>query len=276
MPITFEHIHADLEKLQQHFGTKRPDVAVILGSGLGSFVNQLTTSKRISYTELPHFPRPGVQGHKGDCYLGSIGDKTVLAFCGRFHYYEGHNLDVVTLPVRLAGAWKIKTLVVTNASGGIHPDFVPGDLMFIQDQINLSGVNPLRGPNMNEFGERFVDMSEAYDQALREHGKTIAKKLNISTKEGVYIGVSGPCYETPAEIRAFRTMGADAVGMSTVPEVIVAKHHGMKVLGISMIANYAAGTSPKQKLINHQEVLDQSKETEKRFCSLLQEIIHTL
>lgn len=276
MPIIFDHIHDDLEALQTHVGTEPPDVAVILGSGLGSFVDELQDVKKISYNELPHFPRPTVQGHKGECHVGTVGNKRVLVFCGRFHYYEGHALDVVTLPVRLAGAWKVKNIVVTNAAGGIHPDFSPGDLIFLQDQINFTGVNPLLGPNMNELGERFTDMSECFDTALREHGKSVAKKLGIPAKEGVYIGVSGPCYETPAEIRAFKLMGADAVGMSTVPEVIVAKHQNMRVLGISMIANYAAGTSPKQKTINHQEVLDQSSDTEKKFCRLLKEIILTM
>lgn len=276
MALSIDHIHHGLEVLQEKLTQDVPDVAVILGSGMGGFTDELSGAKSVSYSELPYFPRPGVQGHKGECHFGSIGNRKVLVFSGRSHFYEGHAMDVVTLPARICGAWKIKNLVVTNASGGIRKDLTPGSFVFIKDHINFTGSNPLRGPNLIELGDRFVDMTEAYDPGFRDHGLRVSKHLGIEAKDGVYIAVAGPCYETPAEIRAFENIGADLVGMSTVPEVIVARHQKMKVLGLSLVVNTAAGLSKTPGPIEHGEVLQKSKEVEKDFCRLLSEWIKTV
>lgn len=267
-------VQESLAALKKTFGPAAPDVAVVLGSGLGVFADALEGARELSYTDIPHFPAPTVVGHAGRCVFGRLGDRTVLAFCGRFHAYEGHPPEIVTLPVRLLGAWGARHLAVTNASGGIRADFAPGTLMMIADHVNLTGANPLRGPNLDALGERFPDMSEAYDARMRAHGTAVARRLGLSLREGVYVGVSGPSYETPAEIRAFRALGGDAVGMSTVPEVIVAKHQKMRVFGLSMITNAAAGTAGTP--ITHEEVIAQSKATQANFVRLLVEWVKTV
>ena len=269
-------IHSALDAIRSRLGATPPDIAVILGSGLGPFVDALESKAMVPYGEIPNFPRPSVAGHAGECAIGTLGDRRVLAFCGRFHAYEGHPLDIVTLPLRVLGSWGVRRLVVTNASGGIRSDLGPGSLMAITDHLNLTGKNPLVGPNLEALGERFSDMSRAYDPAFLAHAREVAQRLGITLHEGVYAGVSGPCYETPAEIRAYRTLGADAVGMSTVPEVIVANHQRMRVFGLSMITNHAAGTAPGGSTITHAEVLEQSDKTRARFVQLLTEWVKTV
>ncbi len=259
-----------LQTLRSRFGDSSPDMAMILGSGLGSFADELEDSLHLPYGDLPGFPLPTVPGHSGECVVGKMGDKRVLIFRGRFHFYEGHSLHTATLPVRVAGAWKIPTLIVTNAAGGIRKDWAPASLMVISDHLNLLGHNPLRGANLDDFGTRFPDLSNAYDPAYRKQMFEIAQKANIDLKEGIYAAMNGPSYETPAEVRMLRTLGADAVGMSTVPETIVARHHGMRVLGMSCITNHAAGVQddPGQE-VNHEEVIENSKKAEAHFKKLL-------
>lgn len=271
-----DNITQSLKRLRSRFGNVVPQVAMILGSGLGSFADELQDPLHLSYEDLPGFPLPTVAGHSGECVFGSLGDKRVLIFRGRFHFYEGHSLTTATLPVRVAGAWGISTLVVTNAAGGLRKEWAPGSLMAISDHLNLLGHNPLRGKNFDEFGTRFPDMSQAYHLTYRQHAHRVAQKHGIELQEGVYAAMNGPSYETPAEIRMLRTLGADAVGMSTVPEVIVARHHGMKVLGLSCITNHAAGVldDPSQK-VNHEEVIENSKRAEANFKTLLRAWIET-
>lgn len=263
-----------LRQIQNAFGSAVPDVAVVLGSGLGGFTNALSNSRHLSYSAIPGFPEPTVPGHFGECWLGTIGKKRVLVFRGRFHFYEGHSLDVVTLPVRLIGLWGIRTLVVTNAAGGIRKSFKPGTLMLIKDHLNLMGSNPLRGPNEDPATPRFPDLTDAYSAKFRAHAKKVAKSLKLTLPEGVYAANSGPSYETPAEVRMLGRMGADAVGMSTVPEVIVARHQGIQVLGISCITNHAAGVlGERAQKIHHGEVIEVGKQVEQKLIALLQKWI---
>ena len=261
-----------LNVLQEKFGPQPPDFCVVLGSGLGVFADRLSDSKEISYQDIPDFPTPKVAGHAGKCLAGRIGDKRLLVFCGRFHYYEGHSPSIVTLPVRVAGTWGTKRLIVTNAAGSLQKKWGPGTLMLIRDHINLMGQNPLRGPNLDELGPRFVDMTQAYDPEYRKNATKLAKNMNLSLQEGVYAAFSGPTYETPAEIHMMQTLGADTVGMSTVPEVIVARQQGMRVLGIACITNFAAGIEGAGP-IHHEEVLETTKKSEKQFCEFLTEWI---
>jgi purine-nucleoside phosphorylase len=256
-----------LGALTKAFGKTPPDIAIVLGSGLGSFSDRLENAKKLPYSKIPGFPKPKVLGHAGECYVGKIGTKRVLIFRGRFHYYEGHSIFITVLPIRVAGAWGIKNLIVTNAAGGINPSFHPGSLMLIRDQLNLIGANPLRGPNLDTFGPRFPDMTNAYDPEYRDLARNVAKEMNLELFEGVYAGGPGPSYESPAEIKMLATLGADATGMSTVPEVIVARHQGMRVLGVSCITNLAAGIS--KETITHEEVIENTKKAEKNFCELL-------
>ncbi|MGL5245002.1 MAG: purine-nucleoside phosphorylase, partial [Sarcina sp.] len=218
-----------------------PTVGLILGSGLGAIADQIESPEFYPYNEIPNFPVSTVEGHAGRLVVGKFQGKEVVAMQGRFHYYEGYNMQEVTCPVRVMKLLGVETIIVTNAAGAVNVDYVPGDLMIISDHINLSGANPLVGKNLSEFGTRFPDMSNAYDKDLRAKVKEIAANLSIEVREGVYTMFSGPTYETPAEIRMARTLGSDAVGMSTVPEVIVANHSGMKVIGVSCMTNMAAG-----------------------------------
>ena len=213
-----------------------PETAIILGTGLGSLVHEITDKYEISYETIPHFPISTVEGHSGKLILGKLGNKDIIAMQGRFHYYEGYSMNEVTFPIRVMHELGIKTLFVSNAAGGMNPSFEIGDLMIITDHINHFPEHPLRGKNI-PYGPRFPDMSEAYDKSLILQADQIAKEKGIKVQHGVYIGTQGPTYETPAEYKMFRILGADAVGMSTVPEVIVAKHCGIRVFGISVITD---------------------------------------
>lgn len=251
-------------------GVKEIDFGLILGSGLGELAEEIEEAIVISYDQIPFFPTSTVVGHAGQLVYGTLSGKKVLAMQGRFHFYEGHSMQTVTYPVRVMAALKAHSVIVTNASGGVNESFVPGDLMLITDHINFTGQNPLIGPNEDEIGPRFPDMSEAYTLTYREVAKEAASQLDLTLKEGVYMGYSGPTYETPAEIRMSRTMGADAVGMSTVPEVIVAAHSGLKVLGISCITNLAAGM---QANLNHEEVVETTQRVKQSFKALIKEVL---
>ncbi len=232
-----------------------PLIAVIMGSGLSAVDEILVGATRIHYSSIPHFPVPTVVGHRGQVIYGkTAGGKTVVVFEGRVHYYEGSAMEDVTFCARVIGRLGTQSLILTNAAGAINPDFALGQLMLISDHINFIGVNPLRGANDQRWGPRFVDQTEVYDAALREKLKAAGEYCGLRLAEGIYAAMPGPSYETPAEIRMLRTLGADCVGMSTVPEAIVARHMGVRVAGISMLANVAAGVSGK--LINHEEVLE--------------------
>lgn len=252
----------------------RPTIGLILGSGLGVLADEITNAVKIPYGEIPGFPESTVEGHAGQLVLGELEGQQVIAMQGRFHYYEGHSLDLVTLPVRVMKKIGVKQILVTNAAGGINTNFSPGDLMIIEDHLNFTGRNPLIGPNDDELGVRFPDMSTAYSPELRELAEQVAKEQGISVQRGVYVGVLGPSYETPAEIRMFRQLGADAVGMSTVPEVIVAVHSGLKVLGISCISNMAAGIL--EKPLSHEEVVATAEQVKEKFLTLVKGILRRL
>jgi len=252
----------------------RPEVAIILGTGLGGLETQIEIIQSIPYSEIPNFPVSTVEGHKGQLILGKTGGKIVLAMQGRFHYYEGYSMDEVTFPVRVFKALGINTLFVSNASGGLNPDYKVGDIMVISDHINFFGTNPLLGPNIKEFGPRFPSMNEAYDKNLRNKAFDIASEHGISLREGIYVGVSGPTYETPAEYRMFRLLGGDAVGMSTVPEVIVAKHMGMQVFGISIITD--SGAPGEIKEITHEEVQKVARKAEPIASLVIRELVKSL
>ena len=252
----------------------KSDLAVILGSGLGDFVDALENVKAIDYKDIPGFPVSTVAGHAGRWVAGELHGKKVCMMQGRFHAYEGYDMFSVTLPVRVMAQMGVKTLIVTNACGGVNLDFKAGDLMLISDFINLSGKNPLIGPNLDAFGPRFPDMSRAYDREHMALAKECAKELGIDLKEGVYCWMNGPCYETPAEIRMARTLGIDAVGMSTVPETIVGNHSGMRVLGVSCITNMAAGVLDQP--LNHQEVVETSSRVKNTFRALLDKVIEKM
>lgn len=251
-----------------------PELGIILGSGLGSLADFVQEKTVIPYKEIPHFPISTVQGHSGQLVIGKISSKSVMVLQGRFHYYEGYEMHEVTFPVRLMQALGMKGLVVTNASGGINENYQPGDILIISDHINLMCGNPLRGANISVLGSRFPDMSEAYYSLWREKALEVMRNLGMKAQQGVYAAVSGPSYETPAEIRYLRTIGADMVGMSTVPEVIVANHGGMKVLGISCVTNMAAGIL-NQKL-SHAEVITTTERVEKEFVEYIQKLIGEL
>jgi purine-nucleoside phosphorylase len=251
---------------------RAPIVGLVLGSGLGGFAAGLTESVRIPYGDIPNFPAgSGVVGHAGELVLGEIGQTPVVVMSGRIHFYEGRTIQEVVFPVRLLARLGARAVVLTNAAGGVKRTFRPGDLMLISDHINGFGTNPLMGPNDERLGARFPDMSAVYDERLRRVIKATARRLKIPLREGVYIGLHGPSYETPAEIRACRTLGADAVGMSTVPEAIALRHAGVRVAGISTITNMAAGIL-KQPL-EHDEVLKTTQRVGARFVRLLTDAV---
>ncbi len=220
---------------------KKPSIGIVLGSGLGRMAEAIEDPCFVNYADIPYFKVSTAPSHVGRFVIGTLKGKTVICMQGRLHFYEGHSMEDVTYPIRVMKALGIETLVMTNATGGINLDYSVGDLVLLKDHINFMGTNPLIGPNVDEFGPRFCDMSYVYTKELRDLAKETAKELNIDLKEGVYVACTGPSYETPAEIRMFRTMGADMVGMSTVPEAIVASHAGLKILTISLITNMAAG-----------------------------------
>ena len=248
-----------------------PRIALVLGSGLGGFADDFEEAVAIPYEDIPGFVRSTAQGHAGRLVVGKVDSVPVLAMQGRVHYYEGYSLEEVTFPVRTFGLLDIKTLILTNAAGGINVQLTQGALMVISDHLNLMGVNPLRGPNDERFGPRFPDMSAVYAPELQELVVEEAKAINVEVRRGIYSALSGPSYETPAEIHLLRTLGADAVGMSTVPEAIVARHMGLEVLGISCITNMAAGISDQP--INHEEVMETGNRVQATFTELLQRVI---
>ncbi len=252
----------------------KPEIGLILGSGLGSLADSIENPEFYPYEELPHFPVSTVEGHAGRLVIGMLNGKCVVAMQGRFHYYEGYHFNEVTFPVRVMKLLGVETLIVTNACGAVNENFKAGDLMIITDQINFSGDNPLIGRNLDEFGPRFPDMSNAFTPELVAKAEEIAKDLNIEIQKGVYMMFSGPTYETPAEVRMARIVGADAVGMSTVPEVIVAAHSGMKVLGISCLTNMAAGILDQP--LNHEEVMETSAKVKDTFTRLMNKIIEQI
>jgi purine-nucleoside phosphorylase len=252
-----------------------PDVAMTLGSGLSDAFGKPEGGITIPCAEIPGFPVPTIAGHSGEFWIGPLCGKTVLVQRGRAHYYEGNTIEDVAFATRMYALLGIPTLIVTNASGAINPSFKAGDLVLLTDHINMLGVNPLRGANIEELGPRFPDMSAAYTPETRAMAKSVAAAENIEVKEGVYVAALGPSYETPAEIRAFHAMGADLVGMSTVPEVIVAAHAGMKVLGISLATNLAAGVDPTATL-THEEVIETTQRKGDAMRRLLMGILKKL
>lgn len=251
-----------------------PEIGIILGSGLSNIANLIDNPVVIDYADIPNFPTATVREHANRFILGTLSDKEVIVMQGRFHFYEGYELPKVVLPIRTMKLLGVDTLIVTNAAGGVNDKFRPGDLMVINDHINISGINPLRGKNDDELGPRFPDMSNAYDFKLRKQIHNSAAKLNIEIREGIYAMMPGPSYETPAEVRMLTYLGADAVGMSTVPEVIAATHCGMKVVGISCITNMAAGIIGET--LSHEEVVATAKSVEDGLKNLLADFIQSI
>jgi purine-nucleoside phosphorylase len=251
-----------------------PPIAIVLGSGLGEFTSELTGAVSIPYGELPNWPAARVIGHDGRLVVGRVCGRTVAALAGRCHLYEGHDMRTVTFAVRALGLLGVKTLILTNAAGGVNTGFSQGALMVIDDHINLMGGNPLAGANDDRFGPRFPDMTEVYSARLRGMADQAGEAIGLPVPHGVYVALLGPSYETPAEIRYLRTIGADAVGMSTVPEAIAARHMGIEVLGISCITNMAAGVLPRP--LDHAEVMETARRVRGRFIALVEGIIGRL
>ena len=250
---------------------KIPRFAVILGSGLGAFADYLEDKTEIEFAEIPNFPESTVDGHKGKLVTGNLGQVPVMVLQGRFHYYEGYSMDQVVFPLRCMLHLRVENLIVTNAAGSVDANYKPGDLVLIRDHIKLFGDSPLRGPNIDTFGPRFNDMSAPYTKTIRKLAKKCGRQLDISLKEGVYFYMPGPSYETASEVQAINILGANVVGMSTAPEVIVAAHGGMKILGISCITNMATGIA--DQVLNHDEVVKTGELVGKKFTCLLQSII---
>lgn len=266
-----------LEKIQETANFLRskmhtqPETAIILGTGLGSLVHEITDAYEISYKDIPNFPISTVEGHSGKLIFGKLGNKDIMAMQGRFHFYEGYSMQEVTFPVRVMRELGIKTLFVSNAAGGMIPDFSIGDLMIITDHINFFPEHPLRGKNI-EYGPRFPDMSEAYSKELINKALQIAEEKGINVQQGIYIGTQGPTFETPAEYKMFHILGADAVGMSTVPEVIVANHCGIKVFGISVITDL--GVEGKIVEVSHEEVQKAADAAQPKMTTIMRELIN--
>ncbi len=252
----------------------KTDIGIILGTGLGGLVNEIEISETIPYDEIPNFPVSTVEGHSGRLIFGKLGNKEVMAMQGRFHFYEGYSMKEVTFPVRVMRQLGITNLFVSNASGGLNPDYRVGDIMVITDHINFFPEHPLRGKNPDELGPRFPDMSCVYDERLRIIARKIALENNFQLNEGVYVGVSGPTFETPAEYLMFRKMGGDAVGMSTVPEVIVARHSGMRIFGISIITD--SGVPGQIVEISHVEVQQVAMKAEPKMTLIIKELVNNL
>ena len=270
---SFDRIEETAAHIRARCGTV-PDTAIVLGSGLGDFADRLLDAVVTPYGELPHWPASTVIGHSGKLVIGNIGTRRVAALAGRAHFYEGHDLATVVFAVRVMGRLGVKRLILTNAAGGINTGFGQGALMIIDDHINLIGTNPLVGANDERLGARFPDMSEVYSSRLRRIADEAAAATGVPVQHGVYVATHGPSYETPAEIRFFRTIGADAVGMSTVPEAIAARHMGLEVLGISCITNMAAGVLPG--VLNHDEVMETARRVRGSFIALLEGILARL
>ena len=269
----FEQASEAADWLRQH-QCGGAEVAVVLGSGLGDFADHLGNSFTIPYRDIPHWPASRVIGHAGKLVGGTVAGRRVLALSGRVHHYEGHDLQTVTFAMRVMGRLGVPRVILTNAAGGISPNCSRGALMVIDDHINLMGGNPLVGPNDERFGLRFPDMTDVYSPRLRSIADEAGTALGVPVQHGVYVAVLGPSYETPAEIRAFRTLGADAVGMSTAPEAIVARHMGIEVLGLSCITNAAAGVFPEP--LHHSEVMETAQQVKGQFIALLEGIIGRL
>ena len=266
IPTIYSKMKDAVEKIQK-YSTLKPEIGIVLGSGLGAIADEISESVVIPYAEIPYFHSTSIEGHAGKLIIGKLNGIPVVVLQGRFHLYEGHSMEEVVFPTRTICALGINTLILTNAAGGINSQYHAGDIMLIEDHINMMSDNPLKGPHLAQLGPRFPDLSEAYDKSCFEVFKNKAKELEIPIQSGVYIGLLGPTYETPAEVRMLRTLGADAVGMSTVPESIAANHLGVRVVGISCITNLAAGLS-SQKL-NHQEVINTSKTAAEKIKTLI-------
>ena len=263
------------EFLKSRIEDIQPEIGLVLGSGLNFLADErMQLDKTIPYSEIPEFPRATALGHKGNLVFGGLGECSVVCMQGRFHFYEGHSMEDVIKPVQVMSQLGVKTVVLTNAAGGINESFSPGTLMLITDHINLLGTNPLIGENIDEFGPRFPDMTFVYDREVRSSAHDAAESLGIELREGVYLATTGPSFETPAEIRAFRTLGADAVGMSTVPEAIAANHAGLRVCGISCISNMAAGMSGAR--LTHEEVEEVTGRVKAQFGDLIEGLVRNL
>ncbi len=249
----------------------KPEIGIVLGSGLGEFANTVSKKNIFNYSDIPHFKKVSIKGHAGKLVFGKIQNKTIVILQGRYHFYEGHDIKDIVFPIRVLCGMGIEKIILTNAAGGINPKFKPGDLMVIHDHINLMGINPLKGENDERMGPRFPDMSNVYDKELIEIILGIGNSLGLKLKTGVYAALMGPSYETPSEIKMLSILGADVVGMSTVPEAIVARHMGVKVAGISCITNLAAGISKSP--LNHKEVTETANRVKNNFIALLEKVI---
>jgi purine-nucleoside phosphorylase len=279
MPLTnpkqeFERLQKAANFLKKEF-SERPRIGLILGSGLSDAMGKLEGEKRIKFEKVPYFPKPTVQGHAGEYIYGKLANKLVLIQRGRVHYYEGYAMHEVAFPIRVMKLLGIETVLITNASGGINAKYRVGEFVVIRDHINLIPDNPLLGKNIEELGPRFPNLLDAYSAKLRALAKKSAKRAKIEIKEGVYCSLPGPMYESPVEIQAYKKLGADLVGMSTVPEVIAGRHCGLQILGISVVTNIAAGLDPSTKL-TFAEVLETTKRRKKDFAKLIQAIVHDL
>ncbi|MBD1372972.1 purine-nucleoside phosphorylase [Hazenella sp. IB182357] len=270
MSFTKQEIQEAAHSINQQIDVK-PTIGLILGSGLGVLSEEIEHAQTIAYQDIPHFPASTVEGHAGELIIGHLEGRPVVVMAGRFHLYEGHDAAKVTFPIRVMKALGVETLLVTNAAGGINEDFQAGDLMLIRDHINFMFRHPLIGPNDEDLGVRFPDMSDAYDPELGKIAKKIASNQGFHLQEGTYSAVLGPSYETPAEIRMLRKLGGDAVGMSTAPEVIAARHAGIRCLGISCISNMAAGILPQP--LSHEEVMDTANQVKSKFIGLVKGIV---
>jgi purine-nucleoside phosphorylase len=269
----YEQVNEAADAVKRRVG-EIPSIGIVLGSGLGGFAESLDGAESLAYDELPYWPASRVPGHDGRAAVGKVHGRTVIALAGRCHLYEGHSMPTVTFAVRVLGLLGVRTLILTNAAGGIRAGFEPGALMVIDDHVNLMGSNPLVGPNDDRFGPRFPDMSQVYSERLRGVADLAGKAARVPLVHGIYAALPGPSYETPAEIRYLRTIGIDAVGMSTVPEAIVARHMGLDVLGLSCISNMAAGVSPQP--LDHAEVVETTRRARGAFSSLLEGIVGQL
>ena len=273
-PLTlYDHAQRAAEQIRSR-AKMTPAVAVVLGSGLGAFADELAEATAISYREIQGFAQATVEGHAGKLVVGKAGDVPIAAMQGRFHFYEGYSLEEVTFPIRVLKLLGVETLILTNAAGSLNTELTPGSLMIISDHINLMGANPLIGPNEDRFGPRFPDLTSTYDPELQNLVIEEAKAMDIDLRRGVYAALSGPSYETPAEIHMVRTLGADAVGMSTVPEAIVARHMDIRIIGISCITNLAAGVSNRP--IDHSQVMEIGMRVRAQFTELLRRVIAKL
>jgi purine-nucleoside phosphorylase len=269
-----EQINSTTKSIREKTNDFKPLVGIVLGTGLGGLVKEITVEHVLPYNEIPNFPISTVEGHSGKLIFGTLGGKKVMAMQGRFHFYEGYDMKQITFPVRVMKALGVKTLIVSNAAGGMNPKFSVGELMIINDHINLFPTNPLIGKNDNQLGPRFVDMSEPYKRSLIDLAKMIAKENNIKIGEGVYAGLTGPCFETPAEYRYLWRIGADAVGMSTVPEVIVARHSNMEVFGMSIITDL--GIEGQVHSVTHEEVQQVANMQEPKMTLIMKELVARL